>query len=214
MWQSPPSEGGVPLGSNVVLLVIGVPLMLSFHSSSSGTRAAGFTETLIRLMAIGLLCQAVFYYAELYNLQIARNVREQIWRMLGAMGVVMLVLATVFWAAPDLSPGRDALLGLPLASTAVLVLTRGIAVPARSSKVALVGPESSCALLRVGLAQYPEWNLEVVGSLCSDNVCRLPSKRPGSDHSFGRCRTEPGFAPSPDPFENARRSRGERCSIF
>src|SRR3954447_16386329 len=138
-----PPKAASLLGTNIVLLIVGVPLILSFHSLSRGTPAAEFIEKLIRLMAIGLLCQAVFYYAELYNLQIARSVREQVWRMLGAVGVVMLVLATVFWAAPDLSPGRDALLGLPLASIAVLVLTRGIAVPARSSKVALVGPESS-----------------------------------------------------------------------
>jgi len=172
-----PPKAASLLGTNIVLLVIGVPLMLSFHSlgASSGTPAAQFTDILIRLMAIGLFCQAVFYYAELYNLQIARSVREQVWRMLGAVGVVMLVLAVVFWAAPDLNPGRDALLGLPLASMAVLVLTRGIAVPARSAKVALVGPETSCASLRADLARYPEWNLEVVGSYRSENICRLAS---------------------------------------
>lgn len=170
-----PPKAASLLGTNIVLLVIGVPLILSFHSLSSGTPAAQFTETLIRLMAIGMFCQAVFYYAELYHLQIARSVREQLWRMLGAVGVVMLVLAIIFWAAPDLSPGRDALLGLPLASMAVLVLTRGIAVPARLSRAALVGPESSCALLRADLTQYPEWNLHVLGSFSSDNVRRLAS---------------------------------------
>lgn len=170
-----PPKAASLLGVNILLLVIGVPLMLSFHSSSSATPAAQFTETLIRLMGIGLLCQAVFYYAELYNLQIARNVREQLWRMLGAVGVVLLVLAVAFWAVPDLNPGRDALLGLPLASMAVLVLTRGISVPTRTTKVALVGPESSCALLRADLAQYPEWNMEVVGTFRSENVCRLVS---------------------------------------
>src|ERR1700760_3038760 len=100
-----PPKAASLLGTNIVLLVIGVPLILSVHSLSSETPTVRFTETLIRLMGIGLLCQAVFYYAELYNLQIARNVREQLWRMLGAVGVVMLVLAIVFWAAPDLSPG-------------------------------------------------------------------------------------------------------------
>lgn len=170
----PPKSASL-LGTNIVLLVVGVPLLLSLHSSSSGTPASQFTETLVRLMAIGLFCQAVFYYAELYNLQIARSVHEQLWRMLGAVGIVMLVLAMVFWAAPDLSPGRDALLGLPLASMAVLLLTRGIAVPARSSKVALIGPEPSCAAFRADLAHYPEWNLEVVGSFRSENVCRLAS---------------------------------------
>ncbi len=170
-----PPKAASLLGANIVLLVIGVPWLLSLHSSLSGLPATQFSDTLIRLMAIGLFCQAVFYYAELYNPQIARSVREQLWRMLGAIGLVMLVLAIVFWAAPDLSPGRDALLGLPFASMGVLVLTRGIALPARSSKVVLVGPDSSSASLRADLARYPEWNLEVVGTFRSDTVCRLAS---------------------------------------
>jgi len=173
-----PPKAASLLGTNIVLLTIGVPLLLSFHSSSfaaSEAPATQFAETLIRLVAIGLFCQIVFYYAELYNLQIARNIHEQLWRMLGAVGVVMLVLAIVFWAIPSLSPGRDALLGLPLASGAVLVLTRGIAVPARPVRIALIGPEFSCTSLRAGLAQYPEWNLQVVGSYRSENVSRLSS---------------------------------------
>src|SRR5438067_1061817 len=171
-----PPKAASLLGTNIVLLTIGVPLVLSFHSSSfaaSETPATQFAETLIRLVAIGLFCQIVFYYAELYNLQIARNIHEQLWRMLGAVGVVMLVLAIVFWAIPSLSPGRDALLGLPLASGAVLVLTRGIAMPARPVRIALIGPEFSCTSLRAGLAQYPEWNLQVAGSYRPENVSRL-----------------------------------------
>lgn len=170
-----PPKAASLLGTNILLMVIAVPLMLSLHSSSSGMPAVQFTDTIIRLMIIGLFCQAVFYYAELYNLQIARRSREQIWRMLGAVGLVMLVLAITFWAAPDLSPGRDALLGLPLTSMAVLLFTRSISTPARLAKVALVGPDSSCASICTNLSEYPEWNLEVVGSFPSEKVCRLTS---------------------------------------
>jgi exopolysaccharide biosynthesis polyprenyl glycosylphosphotransferase len=171
-----PPNAATLLGTNIALLVIGVPLLLTFHSYStaSGMTSTGrFVETLSRLVAIGLFCQLVFYHSDLYNLQIARCAREQIWRILCAVGIVMLVLAIVFWILPALSPGRDALLGLPLASIAVLFLTRGIALPARHSRVALVGPDSSCASLRTSFAQYPEWNLTVVGSYRSEDVLRL-----------------------------------------
>ena len=173
-----PPNAATLLGTNIVLLVICVPLLLTFHSFSivpgTTTLAGRFTETLIRLVAIGLFCQVVFYYSELYNLQIVRSLREQIWRALGAVGIVMLILAIVFWAFPDLSPGRDALLGLPLASIGVLVLTRVIAIPARHVKVALIGPESSCASIRASFAQYPEWNMEVIGSYRSERASQLP----------------------------------------
>jgi exopolysaccharide biosynthesis polyprenyl glycosylphosphotransferase len=171
-----PPKAATLLGTNIVLLVIGVPFLLTIHSlsiASGGTRSGRFTETLGRLVTIGLFCQVVFYYSKLYNLQIARHLHEQLWRMFGAIGTVMLFLAIVFWMVPDWNPGRDALLGLPLASVAVLVLTRSIAVPKHSVKVALIGPEPSCASLRSSFSQYPEWNLEVVGSYPADNVSVL-----------------------------------------
>ncbi len=176
----PPSAATL-LGTNIVLLVICVPLLLTFHSFAivpGGSAAGRFTETLIRLVAIGLFCQAVFYCFELYNLRITRSLCDQIWKAFGAVGLVMLVLALVFWVFPDLSPGRDALLGLPLASIGVLIFTRLTAIPARKVKVVLVGPESSRAYIQASFTHYPEWNMEVTGSYCSESLAQLSPAGP------------------------------------
>lgn len=171
-----PPKAVTLLGTNTFLLVLCVPLILTLHSTieTSDVFPAGrFAETLIKLAAIGLLCQVVFYYSELYNLQIARNLREQTWRILGATGIVMLTLAVTFWILPVLSPGRDALLGLPVASIAVLLLTRRLAIASRSTKVALIGPEPSCSSLENSIRQYPEWNLQVIATYRSDELSSL-----------------------------------------
>ena len=209
-----PPKAASLLGTNILLMVIAVPLMLSLHSSSSGMPTVQFTDTIIRLMIIGLFCQAVFYYAELYNLQIARRSREQIWRMLGAVGLVMLVLAIIFWAAPDLSPGRDALLGLPLTSMAVLLFTRSISTPARLAKVALVGPDP---VAPQSAQIYPNSRVE------PGSRGQFPVKRTfAASHRLTTCivslfRQMPGSkggARHSDKSENARCSRGERRAIL
>src|SRR5579863_9008107 len=171
-----PPKAATLLGTNTFLLVLGVPLALTLHSafqSSGDFLASRFVEMLIRLAAIGLLCQVVFYYSELYNLQIARDLREQAWRILSATGIVMLTLAVVFFVFPQLNPGRDALLGLPVASIAVLLLTRQLAIVNRRTRVALIGSEHSCRALAESIRQYPEWNLQVLASLDADAVSSL-----------------------------------------
>jgi len=166
-----PPKAATLLGSNTLLLVFCVPCVLALHSlNAAHASAAQFTATLVKLAAIGLFCQAVFYYAELYNLRIAREAREQTWRIFGAIGIVMLVLAAAFALIPSLNPGRDAILGLPLASLLVLLVTRQIAVVSRPAKVALIGPEESCKSLAETIRAYPEWNLKVAATFRPDEI--------------------------------------------
>lgn len=183
-----PPKAATLLGTNTLLLVLCVPLILTLHSTivTSDVFPAGrFVETLIRLSAIGLLCQVVFYYFELYNLQIVRNHRERTWRVLGATGIVMLTLAAIFWIFPALSPGRDALLGLPVASIAVLFLTRRLAIVSRRTTVALIGPETSCSSLEDSIRDYPEWNLQVIATYRPNELSSLTV--PGHLHRIIVC---------------------------
>lgn len=178
-----PPKAAALLLTNTLLLVLCAPLLLSAHSYNSATDSGlvgRFGETLVRLGAIGIFCQVVFYYSQLYNLQIARNLREQIWRVLGSTGMVMLLLAGLFWIFPALSPGRDALLGLPLASITVLLVTRQLVIVTQSTRAILVGPEASCRALAEGFSQYPEWNLQVES--VQDEVA-LMAARPVGTHS-------------------------------
>lgn len=171
--KSLPPAAAALLGTNTLLLVLGVPLLLALHASISTSGvppAAGFAELLIRLCCIGLFCQMVFYYAELYHLEIARSLRDQIWRIFGAIGFVMLCLAGVFRMFPSLSPGRDALLGLPVGLMAVLLATRQLALAAHRARVVIIGPQANANSLAEGMKNYPEWNLEIAGMFTASEL--------------------------------------------
>lgn len=159
-----PPKAATLLGANTLLLVLCVPLLLTFHSALAAPETftpGQFVKMMIRLAVIGLFCQGIFYYSALYNLQIARDLGELSWRILNATGIMMLVLAAAFWIFPALSPGRDALIGFPVAAITVLLLTRRCALAPTSTTVALIGSEESCTRLQESIAQYPEWNLKV-----------------------------------------------------
>ena len=176
----PPAAASL-LGTNTLLLVLGVPLVVALHATTETARsfpAVHFTEMLLRLGLLGTFCLFVFYYAELYHLQIARNLREQTWRIFRAIAVVLLVMACAYWLFPSLSPGRDAILGLPLAWMAVLLLTRNLAVVTRRTTAVIIGPSKSALSLAEGMRHYPEWNLEIAGILKADDLdgIKLPPK--------------------------------------
>ena len=176
-----PPKAATLLFTNTLLLVVGVPAALAAHSFSVGSHEGALGEaasTGVRLGAIGLFCQIVFYYSELYNLQIARDLREQAWRIFAAIGVVMLALAGLFSLAPHFSPGRDALLGLPIASIAVLLVTRQLAMSTQKTKAILVGSDASCRVLAESLSEYPEWNLSAENAQdCEALKARCPLGR-------------------------------------
>jgi exopolysaccharide biosynthesis polyprenyl glycosylphosphotransferase len=160
----PPSAATL-LGTNIVLLGLCVPIFLTHHGWSTASDSAGLAaalKVLIRLIAVGLFCQTVFYYHELYNLQVARNVAEQLSRLLSAIGIAMLILAGVYAVAPALSPGRDALLGLAPALIVVIVITRLVIVQRRPTRVAIIGPELSRKAVQETIETCSEWNMELV----------------------------------------------------
>jgi len=168
-----PPNAATLLGTNIVLLVICVPVLLTKHGWSTALDSASLApalRVLVRLIAVGLFCQIVFYYHELYNLQVVRNFGEQLWRLLSAIGIAILVLAGVYAMVPSLSPGRDALLGLPPALIAVVVFTRLVIVSGRRTRVGIIGPEVSCNAVLKTIESCPEWNMELVQRYDADDV--------------------------------------------
>ena len=124
----------------------------------------------VRLMAVGLLCQLMFYYYELYNLQLVRNSAEQLWRLLSAIGMAMLLLAVAFAIVPSLSPGRDALVGLAPALVAVVVVSRLVVVAPRRTRVAIIGEDASCDAVQEEIESCSEWNMELVRRFAADEI--------------------------------------------
>jgi exopolysaccharide biosynthesis polyprenyl glycosylphosphotransferase len=170
-----PPKAATLLGSNIVLLCGFLPAILVLHGWTMNRASLGFPgalSMLIRLIPVGLLCQVVFYYHELYNLQIIRRFNEQLWRLLQGIGVAMILLAGVYTLMPGWSPGTDALMGLAPCLIAVVVGTRLLALPGRRSRVAIIGHEDRRISVLETIEACPEWNLEPVQAFDGDEVHR------------------------------------------
>ena len=168
-----PPNAATLLGTNIVLLGVILPLLLAKHAWPSTLSAAGALSEVgmfVRLMAVGLLSQLMFYYYELYNLQLVRNLTEQLWRLLSAIGMSMLILAGVFAIAPGLNPGRDALLGLAPSLILVVVVSRLVVVPSRRTRVVIIGEEASCDVVEKEIECRSEWNMDLVGRFAADEM--------------------------------------------
>jgi len=160
-----PPKAATLLGSNIVLLCGLVPVLLVLHGWSINRTPPGIPwalSMLVRLIPVGLFCQVVFYYHELYNLQIIRRFNEQLWRLLQGIGVAMILLAGVYALMPEWSPGTDALMGLAPCLVAVVVGTRLLALPGRQSRVAIIGDEERRTSVLETIDACPEWNLDPV----------------------------------------------------
>src|SRR5271170_7344042 len=107
-----PPKAATLLGTNIVLLGFCIPALLAVRIWSTAGGAASLPEmvsVMARLIPVGLFCQVVFYYHELYNLQIIRDFGEQVWRLLRGTGIAMVVLALVYALVPSWSPGQEPL---------------------------------------------------------------------------------------------------------
>ena len=171
-----PPRAALLLGTNIVLLGFCVPVALALRGIPTEGAAPWYMTWLLflRLVPICLFCQAVFYYHELYNLQVIRSGGEQAWRLLKGSGIAMLLLAFVYAAIPEWSPGRDALLALAPCLIAVVFVTRLLALPGRRSRTVIIGPEASCEEVRETIDSCPEWNLELVNYYDPENTAAAP----------------------------------------
>src|SRR5271170_2887277 len=141
-----PPKAATLQGTNIVLLGFCIPALLAVRGWSTAGGSGSLPETVFvmaRLIPVGLFCQVVFYYHELYNLQIIRNFGDHVWRLLQGAGIAMIVLALIYVLVPGWSPGQGALLALAPCVIIVLILTRLFALPGRRARVAIIGPEQS-----------------------------------------------------------------------
>jgi sugar transferase (PEP-CTERM system associated) len=110
-----------------------------------------------------------FYYNDLYDLQVVSRRAELIVHLLQALGMTTLVLACLYYLAPDLSLGRSVAVLAAVVIFVSLVVWR-LAVDASdflrpARRLLIAGTGSSGIRLVRDLLTRPELNLKVVGFL-------------------------------------------------
>lgn len=158
-----PPRAALLLSLDFVVLVIVAPLLfiLPLLAEGSGRPLGSIMLGLLRLMLAGIACQAIFYYHDLYNLQIVRVPRATVIQVLRAFAVLFVLLATGLLLLPGLAPVLSRVLLFSTFLAMVTVVSRRLALPRARERVLVIGSGSEAAELQQIVLSSPEWNMEV-----------------------------------------------------
>lgn len=158
-----PPRAALLLTFDFTSLVLVMPLLLT-ASSLTGLAPkplATFLPSIVGLMVVGLTCQAVFYYNELYNLQVVRHPGAVLVRVLRAFALLSSLLAISCLALPMVVPVLSHILLFASTLALLTVFTRVGALPRKRERVLMLGTGEEAAELQETILACSEWNMEV-----------------------------------------------------
>lgn len=127
-------------------------------------------DTLLRYLLVIAACDLALYYCDLYDLRVVRRRPMLFARLLQALGAACLLLAVIYYAAPDLSLGRGvAAIAAPIIISFVigwrLLVDAGLPFLRTPQAVLIMGSGQAGKALAVEISQRPELNAEIIGFL-------------------------------------------------
>jgi sugar transferase (PEP-CTERM system associated) len=168
--QKIPTKIVVLLLSESVLIILGLAMATWLRFLSSHWEYAG-AHTLTRFITVVCVCILALYYNDLYDLQSMDTKARLLAALLQALGLACIVLALIYYAAPDLSLGRGiAALAVPTIFTLVfswrwLLEKKGFFFLRAPERVLIVGTGATGIELTREICSRPDLNLKVMGFL-------------------------------------------------
>jgi sugar transferase (PEP-CTERM system associated) len=140
-----------------------------------GDRAPGFTSESIvwKSLLIALVCQICLYYADLYEFGMTADRRELLARILKALGVSTLILATLYFWFPALIIGEGVVAVAVLIAVALAIGWRIVFVwfarsVAGRQRFLIVGTNAAALSFARELQGRTEMGVEIVGFVDDD----------------------------------------------
>jgi len=155
-------------------ILIGICLLVAtafrFRDAELLTGALRLPGTMPRFSAVILVCVLSLYYYDLYDLQIVRRRWMLLVQLLQALGAACIILAFLYYLAPDLSFGRSiAAVAAPIIVALVLgwrlLVYASLPVLRRDERILIVGTGPAGVSLAEEVLARPELGLCVVGFL-------------------------------------------------
>src|SRR5690348_16196943 len=92
------------------LLVVAIGLAAHLRLGNEAWSPLTSFEGQLRLLLIVFVCQVCLHYADLYDLRVVGDPRELLVRLFQALGATSLLLAFIYFWAPDWMIGRGVFL--------------------------------------------------------------------------------------------------------
>ncbi|HSM85629.1 MAG TPA: hypothetical protein VLT16_05735, partial [Candidatus Limnocylindrales bacterium] len=168
--QRIPTKILVLLLSEALLIIAGLAIATSLRFLSSHWEYAG-PHPVVRFGVVVCTCLLALYYNDLYNLQSMNSKARLFVALLQALGIACMVLALVYYIAPDLSLGRGiAALAVPTIMTLVfawrwLLEKKGFFFLRGPERLLIVGTGATGIELTREICSRPDLNLKVLGFL-------------------------------------------------
>src|SRR4051812_26799585 len=170
--QSIPSKTLFLIATECLLVVLSLisAVLLRFLSVADSWYYINEPRKLWGFAIIVVVCGFIFYYNDLYDLQVVKHQVEFLTRLLQSLAISSFVLAILYYFAQPLSPGRGIVV---IAAPMILVLLMGWRVLLSSTQFLSLKPERvlvmgtgsiGISLVRE-ILKRPEFNLKVVGFL-------------------------------------------------
>ena len=157
---------------DAALIVVGLLLatVIRFHDLRAIQAYLGTSTTYARFGLVVFVCELTLYYHDMYDFRFSNRRSEIFVRLLQAFGVSCLVLALLYYLAPELGLGRGIAL---LAAITILVLVLGFRLMLdatgfwhrRPENLLIVGTGAAGISLAREISSRPELTLRVVGFL-------------------------------------------------
>jgi sugar transferase (PEP-CTERM system associated) len=157
-----------------LLIIAAVSLGAWLRLGSDAKELLLFENGLLKALLIAVVCQVSFYYADLYELRVGSDRREQFIGIVQALSATSFVLAALYFWFPDLIVGRGvfvvsaALVFVVVASWRILFEWLSHQVAPRE-RLLLVGTGSAAiALARELFERRQQLGVEIVGFVDPD----------------------------------------------
>ncbi|MHB1698792.1 MAG: exopolysaccharide biosynthesis polyprenyl glycosylphosphotransferase [Acidobacteriaceae bacterium] len=198
-----PPRAALLLTFDFASLVFVMPLLFMFPVLANPEQKplSALLLSLARLMVAGLACQAVFYYHELYNLQIVQRPSAVLVRVLRAFGLLFFLLSLACLALPNLAPTLSRVLLFSAFLALIAVLARMLALPRVRERVLILSAGEEAAELQETILECPEWNIEITQILQPSKLDSLLPEGTDPFASYDRIIVSDAKAQSPSALQ-------------
>jgi sugar transferase (PEP-CTERM system associated) len=170
--QKVPTRTILFIASDVFLIILGLLMVTAarFHDRATILHYLGDGLAPFRFALVTLVCILALYYNNLYDTRVLKSRPEALVRLVQAVGITFLALATIYYIDDHLSLGRGiAVLAAPTILTLALawrwfVEATGCFATGAERVLLLGTSKTGITLVREILAR-PELNLKVIGFL-------------------------------------------------
>lgn len=161
-----------------VLILLGIWAAISYDTGSVTLSLLSHPQIFGKVFLITAVCQMCLYYADIYDLRTLSSRMEVLMRVLQALGVAALILASIFYVLPEVRLGQG-IVEMSLLAIVVVILSWRVLIEwvnrayGAGERILLVGAGPGVHKLTAEVRKRPDLPLMVVGAVTEEGLAAV-----------------------------------------